>query len=72
MAIQMDVATRNARLNTIESTNGTSCSLRIYSGSQPANCATANSGTLLVHIDLPSEHQHWAAGHHHDLHPHGR
>lgn len=55
MAIQMDVATRNARLNTIESTNGTSCSLRIYSGSQPANCATANSGTLLVHIDLPSD-----------------
>lgn len=55
MAIQMNEATRNGRLNAIETVNGNSCSLRIYSGDQPANCATANSGTLLVHIVLPAD-----------------
>ena len=55
MAVQMDVLTRNARLNAIETTNGTSCSLRIKSGAPPATCATAESGTLLVHINLPTD-----------------
>jgi len=55
MAIQLSVGIRNARLDVIESTPGTSCSLRIYSGAQPADCATANSGTLLVHINLPAD-----------------
>lgn len=55
MAIQLNVATRNARLDTIESTNGSSCSMRIYTGEQPANCAAANSGTVLVDFNLPSD-----------------
>lgn len=55
MAIQMNVATRNARLDTIESTNGTSCSLEIRSGSAPATCATAGTGTVLVTINLPTD-----------------
>jgi hypothetical protein len=55
MAVQLNVLTRNARLDAIESTNGASCSLRIYSGNPPENCATANSGTLLVHINLPAD-----------------
>ena len=55
MAIQLNVLTRNARLDTIESTNSTSCSLRIYSGAQPADCSTANSGTLLAHVLLPAD-----------------
>lgn len=55
MAIQMNVTTRNARLDTIESTNGTSCALEIRSGSQPADCSQASSGTLLVTINLPSD-----------------
>lgn len=55
MAVQMNAATRNARLDTIESTNGTSCALEIRTGAQPATCATANSGTVLVTINLPSD-----------------
>lgn len=59
MAIQMNAATRNARLDTIESTNGTSCALEIRTGAQPANCAAASSGTILATIALPSD---WMAG----------
>ncbi len=55
MAIQFNVATRNARLDTVESTNGTSCSLEIRSGSPPANCAAAGTGTILATINLPSD-----------------
>lgn len=55
MAIQMNVATRNARLDAIESTNGTSCSLEIRTGSAPATCATTGSGSVLVTINLPSD-----------------
>lgn len=55
MAIQLSVAVRNARLDTIESTIGTSAILRIFSGAQPANCAAADSGTLLVEATLPSD-----------------
>ncbi len=55
MAVQLNVATRNARLDTIESTNGTSCSLEIRTGAQPATCATAGSGTILATINLPTD-----------------
>lgn len=55
MAVQFNVATRNARLDQIESLNGTSCSLEIRSGSPPANCATAGTGTILATINLPSD-----------------
>lgn len=55
MTIQYNVATRNAKLDAIESTNGASCTMRIYSGAQPADCATANSGTLLWSLSLPSD-----------------
>lgn len=55
MAIQMNEATRNARLDTIESTNSTSCALEIRTGAQPATCATAGSGTILATINLPSD-----------------
>lgn len=58
MAIQFSVAVRNARLDAIETAIGTSPKLRIYSGSPPATCATARSGTLLAEITLPSD---WAA-----------
>lgn len=58
MAVQLSVAVRNARLDAIETTVGTSPSLRIYSGSMPADCATAASGTLLVSMPLPSD---WAS-----------
>jgi len=53
--LQMNAATRNARLDTIESTNGTSCSLEIRTGTQPATCATAGTGTVLATINLPAD-----------------
>ena len=53
--LQLDVATRNARLDTIESTNGTSCALEIRTGSLPATCATAGTGTIVATINLPSD-----------------
>ena len=55
MAVQLSVTVRNSRLDTIESTVGTSPKLQIYSGSMPASCATAASGTKLVEITLPSD-----------------
>lgn len=55
MAIQFDVASRNARLDAVEDTAGASCALEIRTGAQPANCAAANSGSILVTIDLPAD-----------------
>ncbi len=55
MAIQFSTAVRNARLDTIESTISTSAVLRIRTGSAPASCATADSGTVLVEMSLPSD-----------------
>ena len=55
MAIQMNAATRNARLDTVESTNGTSCALEIRTGAAPADCSQASTGTILVTINLPAD-----------------
>lgn len=55
MALQLSVAVRNARLDAIESTVGTSPILKIKSGSAPATCATADSGTVLATLTLPSD-----------------
>ncbi|MBP6564159.1 MAG: hypothetical protein KA200_00950 [Burkholderiales bacterium] len=55
MTIQHSVAVRNARLDAIETTVGTSPILEIRTGAQPANCAAADSGTLLASITLPSD-----------------
>ena len=55
MAIQESVAVRNARLDAIETTIGTSAQLRLYTGTQPADCATAPSGSLLATLTLPSD-----------------
>ena len=63
MAIQFDVATRNARLDAVESTNGTSCALEIRSGTKPGACATATSGgAVLATINLPSDWMAAATG----------
>lgn len=55
MSIQLSVAVRNARLDAIETTIGTSAILEIRSGAPPATCATADSGTLLASMSLPSD-----------------
>jgi hypothetical protein len=58
MAIQLSTAVRNAMLDAIETTVGTSAKIRLLTGTQPATCATAESGTLLVQFTLASD---WAA-----------
>lgn len=55
MALQMSTAVRNARLDAIESTIGTSAVLKIRTGAQPANCGTADSGTVLCTMNLPTD-----------------
>lgn len=55
MAIQLSVACRNARLDAIESTIGTSAVLKIRTGAAPADVATADSGTVLATLSLPSD-----------------
>jgi hypothetical protein len=55
MAIQFSVAVRNARLDAIETAIGTSAILKIRTGAPPASCATADSGTVLATINLPSD-----------------
>lgn len=46
---------RNNQLDQIESTIGTTPKLQVRSGAAPANCAAADTGTLLCEIDLPSD-----------------
>lgn len=55
MALQLSVAVRNARLDSVESTIGTSAILKIRSGAIPADCATADAGTVLASLSLPSD-----------------
>lgn len=55
MAIQFSTTVRNARLDAIETTISTSAILRIRSGSAPADCAAADSGTVLATLSLPSD-----------------
>lgn len=55
MAIQLSVAVRNARLDAVESTIGTTAVLKIRTGAAPASCATADSGTVLATATLPSD-----------------
>jgi hypothetical protein len=62
MALQYSVGVRNARLDVVESTVGTSAILRIRTGAAPADCATADSGTVLAELTLPSDWMAAASG----------
>lgn len=55
MALQYSVAVRNAQLDAVETAIGTSAVLKIRTGSAPADCATADSGTVLATFNLPSD-----------------
>jgi hypothetical protein len=55
MAWQFSEGVRNAMLDAIESTIGTSAVLKIRTGAAPANCAAADSGTVLATLNLPSD-----------------
>lgn len=55
MAFQFSVSSRNAALDAIETAIGTAAVLKIRTGAAPASCATADSGTVLATITLPSD-----------------
>lgn len=55
MALQLSVDCRNAGLDAYETTIGASPTLEIRSGSPPANCAAADTGTVLATLTLPSD-----------------
>ncbi len=52
MAIQFSTAIRNAMMNQIDLTVGTSAVLKIRTGAQPANIAAADSGTVLATVTI--------------------
>lgn len=55
MAIQLSTTVRNQRLNAIETAIGTSAVMKIRTGSAPATCGAADSGTVLASLQLPSD-----------------
>lgn len=55
MAYQFSTTARNASLDAIETAIGASAILRLRSGSAPANCGAADSGTVLATMNLPSD-----------------
>lgn len=59
MAIQLSAAARNALLDAIETAIGASAVLKIRTGAAPATVATADAGTVLATLNLPSDW--WAA-----------
>jgi hypothetical protein len=55
MALQYSATVRNAQLDAFETAIGTAAVLKIRTGAAPANCATADSGTVLATLSLPSD-----------------
>jgi hypothetical protein len=57
MALQESVAVRNAKLDAHETTIGTAPILRLLelNGAIPADCATAQTGTVVSNITLPTD-----------------
>lgn len=55
MTLQYSVTVRNAQLDALETAIGTSAVLKIKTGAAPATCATADSGTVLATLSLPSD-----------------
>jgi len=53
--MQLSVGVRNARLDAIESTINVSAVLKIRTGTVPSTCATADAGTVLATMTLPSD-----------------
>ena len=61
MAFQKSVTVRNAELDQIESTIGTSAVLKLFSGAEPVNCAAADPSGLLATLSLPVDWMNAAA-----------
>ena len=55
MAFQFSTTARNGALDAIETAIGTSAVLKIRTGTVPADCGTADAGTVLATLTLPSD-----------------
>lgn len=55
MTIQLSVTVRNARLDAVETTISTSALARIRTGAPPATTGSADTGTVLATLNLPSD-----------------
>lgn len=55
MTIQYSAAVQNAALDAKETAIGVSAVMKIRTGAQPATVATADSGTVLATLSLPSD-----------------
>lgn len=62
MTLQFSTNVRNAMLDAVEVQTGTSAIIKIRTGAPPANCATADSGTVLATLNLPSDWMAAASG----------
>lgn len=55
MSLQLSTAVRNAMLDAIETNVGTSAKLKLFTGSVPANCASADPAGALATLSLPTD-----------------
>ena len=55
MALQFSTTYRNALLDQFETVVGSGPILTLRTGAPPSDCATANSGTVLATLTLPSD-----------------
>ena len=55
MTVQLSVEVRNARLDAIETTIGTTPIFELRTGAQPAGCSSASTGNILVQDVLDSD-----------------
>jgi hypothetical protein len=55
MSFQFSTSARNGALDAIETAIGTGAILKIRTGAAPADCATADAGTVLATMTLPSD-----------------
>jgi hypothetical protein len=62
MTLQLSTSVRNGQLDAIETVIGTSAILKIRTGAVPANCAAADSGTVLATCNLPTDYLAAASG----------
>jgi hypothetical protein len=62
MAIKISAAVKNARLDAIEATIGTTAVLKLRTGAAPAAITDADSGTVVASMTLPSDWMAAASG----------
>lgn len=62
MTLQLAVSTRNSGLDAWEVDVGVSARLKLRTGAPPADCATADSGTVVGDMTLPSDWMAAASG----------